>query len=131
MTNPQFTPGSLVSARGREWVVLPNPDAESVPNALYVRPIDGVDDEKTLILTDLEDVTSAQFDLPSSNDLGSDRSCRYLRDALRLSVRNSAGPFRSFGSIAVEPRPYQFVPLILALKQDPTRLLIADDVGIG
>ncbi len=131
MTNPQFTPGSLVSARGREWVVLPNPDAESQPNVLFVRPIDGVDDETTLILTDLEDATPAQFDLPTSDDLGSDRSCRYLRDALRLSVRNSAGPFRSFGHIAVEPRPYQFVPLILALKQDPTRLLIADDVGIG
>jgi len=33
--------------------------------------------------------------------------------------------------IAVEPRPYQLVPLLLALQQDPVRLLIADDVGIG
>ena len=54
-----------------------------------------------------------------------------LRDAARLSTRAAAGPFRSFGRIAVEPRPYQLVPLMMALKLDPVRLLIADDVGIG
>ncbi|HEY2528176.1 MAG TPA: helicase-related protein [Xanthobacteraceae bacterium] len=29
------------------------------------------------------------------------------------------------------PRPYQFVPLIMALRQARVRLLIADDVGVG
>src|SRR5690606_28022256 len=58
-------------------------------------------------------------------------SARLLRDAVRLGFRSSAGPFRSFGRIAVEPRPYQLVPLLMALKLDPVRLLIADDVGIG
>ncbi|MCK9464085.1 MAG: DEAD/DEAH box helicase, partial [Proteobacteria bacterium] len=33
--------------------------------------------------------------------------------------------------IAIEPRPYQLVPLLMALRQDTIRLLIADDVGIG
>jgi len=54
-----------------------------------------------------------------------------LRDALRLKLRATAGPFRSFGNIAVEPRAYQLVPLLMALKLQPVRLLIADDVGIG
>ena len=31
----------------------------------------------------------------------------------------------------MSPRPYQLVPLLLALRQDVVRLLIADDVGIG
>jgi len=54
-----------------------------------------------------------------------------LRDALRLKLRSAAGPFRSFGHIAVEPRSYQLVPLLMALKMPVVRLLIADDVGIG
>jgi len=54
-----------------------------------------------------------------------------LRDALRLALRNGVGPFRSMGRLSVIPCPYQFVPLIMALKMRPIRLLIADDVGVG
>ena len=54
-----------------------------------------------------------------------------LLDALQLKLRNGAGPFRSFGNIAVEPRAYQLVPLLMAMKHSTVRLLIADDVGIG
>ena len=47
-----------------------------------------------------------------------------MRDAVRLGFRSSAGPFRSFGHLAVEPRPYQLVPLLMALRSQPVRLLI-------
>ncbi|MFN8188062.1 MAG: helicase-related protein [Gaiellales bacterium] len=119
--------GTLVKARGREWVVLP----DSTDDLLVLRPLGGTDDEIAGVLPALESVESASFDLPDPNDLGDARSARLLRDALRLTFRSSAGPFRSFGRIAVEPRPYQLVPLLMALKLDPLRLLIADDVGIG
>ena len=33
--------------------------------------------------------------------------------------------------LSVRPRAYQLVPLIMALKQEVVRLLIADDVGVG
>jgi SNF2 family DNA or RNA helicase len=54
-----------------------------------------------------------------------------LFNAARLNLRSGAAPFRSLGRISVTPRPYQFVPLIMALRLDPVRLLIADDVGVG
>jgi superfamily II DNA or RNA helicase len=122
-----FPPGALVKARGREWVVLP----DSTDDVLVVRPIGGLDDEVVGICTEIETVQSASFSLPNAETPGDFNSCRLLRDAARLSTRSAAGPFRSFGKIAVDPRPYQLVPLLMALRLDPVRLLIADDVGIG
>src|SRR5205823_9804730 len=90
-----------------------------------------LDEETVGILQTIETVKSATFPMPSKADLGDFTSGGLLRDAARLSTRAAAGPFRSFGRIAVEPRPYQLVPLMMALKLDPVRLLIADDVGIG
>ena len=121
------TPGALVKARGREWVVLP----ESTTELLMLRPVGGLDEEVTGILPAIEPVESATFRLPGREDLGDFTSGRLLRDAARLSTRAAAGPFRSFGRISVEPRPYQLVPLMMALKLDPVRMLVADDVGIG
>lgn len=120
-------PGTLVHARGREWVVLP----DSTDDLLILRPVGGLDEEVTGVLPAVEPVSSATFRLPSEADLGDFTSGQLLRDAARLSTRAAAGPFRSFGRIAVEPRPFQLVPLMMALKLNPVRLLIADDVGIG
>lgn len=123
----EYTIGSLVKARDREWVVLP----ESTEDLLILRPLGGTEDEITGIYLPLEKVKSAHFELPNPQLLGDYRSGRLLRDAIRIGFRSSAGPFRSFAKIAVEPRPYQLVPLLMALKLDPVRLLLADDVGIG
>lgn len=127
MTTASFSIGSLVRARGREWVVLP----ESEPDFLVLRPLGGIEDEVAGVCTAIEAVEPASFDLPDPGQVGDHRSCRLLRDAVRLGSRASAGPFRSFARIAVEPRPYQLVPLLMALRLDTVRLLIADDVGIG
>ena len=122
-----YAPGSLVRARGREWVVLPG----QVEDCLTLRPLDGSVRETVTIAPTLESVESAAFAPPDAETLGDAHSCALLRDAVRLGFRATGGPFRSFGHIAVEPRPYQLVPLLMALRQDPVRLLIADDVGIG
>jgi len=122
-----FAPGTLVRTREREWVVLP----ESEEDLLVLRPLGGTDEEVAGVFPALEGVEPATWALPDPENPGDFRSCRMLRDALRLGFRSSAGPFRSLARIAVEPRPYQLVPLLMALKLDPVRLLIADDVGIG
>lgn len=126
----KFAVGSLVSARGREWVVLP--ESKDHRDLLILRPLIGTEDEVTGIYLPLEKVEPAQFSPPDpSGDLGNHRSCSLLRDAVRLGFRSGAGPFRSLAGIAVDPRPYQLVPLLVALRLDPVRLLISDDVGIG
>lgn len=124
-----FSPGSLISARGREWMVL----SGSTGDTLRVRPISGSEEDQTLLYLPLEPepVREARFPAPDPQHLGGHDAALLLRDALLLSLRRGAGPFRSFGQIAVEPRAYQLVPLLMALKLNPVRLLIADDVGVG
>ncbi|WP_111721117.1 helicase-related protein [Homoserinimonas sp. OAct 916] len=127
MTSTEFAVGSLVAARGREWVVLPG----SEPDFVIARPLGATDAEVAGLIPGVEEVVAATFPPPSPQDRGDYRSGRMLRDALRIGFRSSAGPFRSLAGLNVDPRPYQLVPLLLALRQETVRLLIADDVGIG
>ena len=124
-----FPPGSLVAARGRDWVVLPSDE----PELVRLRPVDGVDEDAIGVYLPLEGnvISPSRYPHPDPKFPGDALSATLLRDAVRLTLRSGAGPFRSIGRLSVEPRPYQFVPLIMALKMDPVRLLIADDVGIG
>lgn len=125
----QFEPGALVSARGREWIVLQRVDDDT----LRVRPVTGSEEDQLVmhLPLELEPVTAAVFAPPQAGQIGSHDSALLLRDALLLSLRRGAGPLRAFGHVGVEPRAYQLVPLLMALKQSPVRLLIADDVGVG
>ena len=124
-----FKPGDLVRVRKREWVVLP----ETRDDLLKLRPLGGAEDDATLIYLPLEPEAPvpATFDPPDPTLPGSHEAALLLRDALRLKLRAGAGPFRSFGNLNVEPRAYQLVPLLMALKQETVRLLVSDDVGIG
>lgn len=129
MSAQSFQAGALVHARNREWVVLP----ESGDEILHLRPLGGSDEDATVIFLPLERQPPklAVFPPPDPTKSGSQAASLLLRDALRIKLRAGAGPFRGFGNLAFEPRAYQLVPLMMALKLATVRLLIADDVGIG
>ncbi|KCZ52270.1 DEAD/DEAH box helicase [Hyphomonas pacifica] len=123
------SPGDIVRARGREWVALPPPDGD----VLALRPLSGNENDVVLLNPDLEltAVEPARFDLPADAARTVQAKAALLSDALRLTLRRGAGPFRSAAHLSFEPRTYQLVPLLMALRLQVPRLLIADDVGIG
>ena len=132
-TTPHFQPGNLVRARGREWVVQADSFVEDAGSLLRLRPLGGSDEDTIALIPELEfnPVEAATFPWPEASQPGNHAAALLMRDALRLKLRAGGGPFRSFGNIAVEPRAYQLVPLLMALRLNTVRLLIADDVGIG
>ncbi|MGI9862835.1 helicase-related protein [Moorella naiadis] len=124
--------GSIVRCRGREWVVLPPRE----PEVVYLRPLAGDEGEicgiyLPLVKAGLERLEPATFPLPTPENVGDAVATRLLWDAARLTLRDGAGPLRSLARISVRPRAYQLVPLLMALKLNPGRILIADDVGVG
>jgi superfamily II DNA or RNA helicase len=132
-----MNPGSIVRCRHRDWVLLPDADQE----VYRLRPLTGATDEVAVIhkrLADLigyelpdERVRPATFPPPAVDDLADAASAHLLWQAARLTLREGASPLRSLGRISLRPRIYQFVPLLMALRLAPVRMLIADDVGVG
>jgi superfamily II DNA or RNA helicase len=124
-------PGNLIHYRKRDWMVLPSDN----PDILNIKPLGGSEEEQTAIYLPLvlphEAIRKTQFRSPEANEIGSFETARLLFDASRLSFRNAAGPFRCMAKLSFRPRSYQLVPLVMALQQETTKLMIADDVGIG
>lgn len=123
------TPGAVVTCRDRQWVVLPS----EIPEVIRLRPLSGNEDQVCGIYhpLGLERIDLARFPAPKADAIQDHTAAQLLMDAARLSLRSGAGPFRSLGRLSVRPRPYQLVPLLMALRLETIRLLIADDVGIG
>ena len=123
--------GQLVRYRNRRWIVLPSQEEDIT----LLKPLGGSEHEITGVHKDLnfpgEEIVPDSFPQPTPDEIGDFDTARLLYDASRLSFRHASGPFRCMAKLSFRPRAYQIVPLVMALKQDITRLMIADDVGIG
>jgi len=99
---PRFTPGNLVRARGREWVVLPGSDGER----LNLRPLSGSEADAQTLLPDVEldPIAPATFPVPDAARIGPQDEAQLMRNAFRLALRRGAGPFRSAGPCS-SPKP--------------------------
>jgi superfamily II DNA or RNA helicase len=125
----QLLPCGIVTCRDRQWVVLPQEDS----NLIQLRPINGSEEQICGIYQplELEEIYSSDFPPPNPATVSDHTSLQLLMDAARLNLRSGASPFRCSGKLAVQPRPFQLVPLLMALRMPTVRMLIADDVGIG
>jgi len=124
-----YSIGGLVQFRGREWIVMPSREKDTV----ILRPLTGDEDDicGVYIPIEKENIKPTTFPLPKEDSISDFESARLLWNASRLLLRDGAGPFRSMCHLSCRPRPYQIVPLLMALRLRPVRMLIADDVGIG
>ena len=110
---PRLSPGTLVRARQRDWVVL----SQTMEEVVRLRPVDGTEADAIGLFSPLDggEITEATYPLPDPSTAGDFAGARLVYDAVRLNLRSGAGPFRSLGRLSVWPRPYQYVPLLMAL----------------
>lgn len=125
----QPLPCGIVTCRDRHWVVVPQENS----HLIQLRPINGSEEQICGIYQPLglEEIQAAEFPLPDPATISDHTSIQLLMDAARLNLRSGASPFRCSGKLSVQPRPFQLVPLLMALRMPTVRMLIADDVGIG
>jgi SNF2 family DNA or RNA helicase len=133
----KHAPGTLVRYRKREWIVISARDSEH----LLLRPLGGGRESAVLVNLKLasvlektlpfEAIEPGHFSVPTIEQMGDEESVGLLLDSARLLIRDGTAPFQSFSRISIRPRQYQLVPLMMALRLQTVRLLVADDVGTG
>jgi SNF2 family DNA or RNA helicase len=122
-----FSPGTVVSARGRLWRV-----DQQDGDVLTATPIGSGDAEQQRFYVPVENVTRSQLDWPSRELIGTPQAQDLLLRAHRLSMLHGTAPLLSLQRSRVIPKNFQLVPVVMALEmRERVRMLLADDVGLG
>ena len=119
-------PGMIVKLRRRTWRV------ERIDGGvLTATPIDDFGAPAQQFLAALEQVEPGALPPPSLESVGDPILQRLFLQAIRLDALHGTAPFVAIQRTAVIPVEYQLVPLVMALRRQPARLLIADTTGLG
>jgi ERCC4-related helicase len=121
-----LSPGKLVQLRSRLWRI-----DEVVGDLLTATPLNDLGCLPQGFYSPVEDITEAALPAPPIESLGDPQLQQLLLRAIRLDALHGAAPFISLQRTGIVPIEYQLVPLVMSLRQDPVRLLLADDVGLG
>ena len=129
MTSAQFSPGSLVRARGREWIVLNGSDAD----VLRVRPVSGSEEDQTLLHLGLEPepVTEATFPPPTLKQTASHGAATLLRDALLLSLRRGINGTDSFERATTPERGKALLLFAQYPRESAIVMILTAGGGVG
>ena len=124
-------PGQNIRWRSRRWRVLGEEDG----GFLRLVGVENLNrDQEALALLELERdrIEPDELPLPKLDVEHSDRArWRALHEAYRITMAGSREQLvgLDWGAVAVEP--YQLVPLLRVARTLRTRLLVADDTGLG
>lgn len=125
-TRPEIRPGMIVKLRRRTWRV------EAIRgDVLTATPIDDFGASPQHFLLELEKPEPGALPPISMEALGDYALQSLFLQAVRLDALHGTAPFVAIQRTAVIPVEYQLVPLVMVLRQQPARLLIADTTGLG
>lgn len=126
MTSEVLSPGAVIRTRGRLWRI-DDVDGET----LSVTSIDGGEADQIRLFAPVESLEPGQLTPPEVDRVGHPGPFDLLLRAYRCTMLHGSAPLLSLQRSSVIPTNYQLVPVVMALEQEPVRLLIADDVGLG
>lgn len=119
-------PGAIVSMRRRQWRV------ESIDGGeLVATPLDDMGAAPQRFIAELESFKLYQPVPPSLRELGDHGLQTMFLQAARIEALHGTAPFLALQRSSVVPVEYQLVPLVMALRLQPCRLLLADTTGLG
>ncbi len=112
--------------RRRQWRV------ESIDGGeLVATPLDDMGAAPQRFLAELETLELYEPKPPSLQELGDHTLQSMFLQAARIEALHGTAPFLALQRSSVVPVEYQLVPLVMALRLQPCRLLLADTTGLG
>lgn len=112
--------------RRRQWRV------ESIDGGeLVATPLDDMGAGSQRFIAELESLELYEPKPPSLQDLGDHSLQSMFLQASRIEALHGTAPFLALQRSSVVPVEYQLVPLVMALRLQPCRLLLADTTGLG